>query len=45
MNHELNDQLDPAANVEIEETEMDSIANALQVRTGVRAGLKIQPCI
>ena len=43
MNHETNEQLEANLAVELEETELETIAAALQVRSGIRAGLL--PCL
>jgi hypothetical protein len=43
MNYETKDQLDQNVAVEIEETELETIATAMQVRSGIRAGLA--PCL
>ena len=43
MNYETKEQVDLNVPVEIEETEVENLAAALQVRSGVRAGL--QPCL
>lgn len=45
MNTETNDQLEADLAVELEETELETIATALQVRSEIRAGRSLQPCI
>jgi hypothetical protein len=45
MNNEPNNTLDRNAAIEIEQTELETIAATLQVRSGLRAGRAIQPCI
>ena len=37
--------IDPQAAVELEDGELETIATAVQVQTGIRAGRRIQPCI
>jgi hypothetical protein len=43
MNYETKEQIESTLPVELEEAELENIAVALQVRSGVRAGL--QPCL
>jgi hypothetical protein len=43
MQNQVANEFEPKHDVEIEETELESIASALRVRTGLKAGL--QPCI
>ena len=43
MNHETKEQLDPQVRIEVDETELEAIAAALQVQSGLRAG--IIPCL
>ena len=45
MNHETTQQLDASFAVETTETELEIIAKAMQVRSGIQAGRGIQPCI
>jgi hypothetical protein len=45
MNTETNDQLEADLAVEREEAELETIATALQVRSGIPAGRGLQPCI
>jgi len=46
MNHETKTNIEIEAAAEIEGTELESIADALRVRSGVTAGARtIQPCI
>ena len=45
MTNEINSELDRNAVAEIEETELDAIATALAVHSGVKAGRPIVPCI
>ena len=44
MNYET-EKLDPQVAVQLEDAELETIATAMQVQTGVRAGRSIQPCI
>ena len=43
MNNETKTGFDPNAAIEIEDTELETIAAALRVRSGLRAGLL--PCV
>lgn len=47
MNHEANNELDRKAPGEIEQNELETLADALRVRTGVNAGAPkpFVPCI
>jgi hypothetical protein len=47
MNNQSKPEFDPNAVVEIEETELEAIAEALRVRSGLQAGVKrgLQPCL
>jgi hypothetical protein len=42
MNHEANEQVDQETTVEIE---LETIAAAIQIQSGIRAGRSIQPCL
>jgi hypothetical protein len=43
MYQEADSEFEPTAVVDIEEIELETIATALRVRTGLKAGL--QPCL
>ena len=45
MNYETNEQLEANLAAELEETELETIATALQVRGGIQAGRGVQPCL
>jgi hypothetical protein len=47
MNNEAKIELDPNAVAENEETELETIADALRVRSGLQAGAKrgLEPCL
>ena len=45
MTHELQDRFEANIADEIEARELETIATAVQVQTGIRAGRSIQPCL
>jgi hypothetical protein len=45
MKPEMKEQLDRSGPIETEAAELEMIATAMQVRSGIRAGRDIQPCI
>ena len=45
MNYETKEQFDGEETVEIEQTELENVATAMQVRSGIQAGRGIQPCL
>jgi hypothetical protein len=47
MDNEVKPEFDPNAVAEIEQTELETIADALRMRSGLQAGSKcpIQPCL
>ena len=44
MKGETNEQLDRNIAAEIDETELETVATLMKVRTGIQAG-QLQPCI
>ena len=45
MNNESKNELNRSAVTEIEETELEAIADGLPVHSGVKAGRNVTPCI
>jgi hypothetical protein len=45
MNYETNEQLDRNVAAEIDETELETVAAGMKVRTGIRAGHALIPCL
>ena len=45
MNYETTEQPDRNVAAEIDETELEAIAAGMKVRTGIRAGHALQPCL
>jgi hypothetical protein len=45
MERETNEQLGRNVAAEIDETELETVAAGMKVRTGIRAGHAIQPCL